>query len=43
MKYEEPNIEIMKLEMRDVIRTSPEFGSNTDIGGGDDDGGFARQ
>lgn len=43
MKYEEPIIEIMKLEMYDIICTSPTFGGNTDIIGGDDDGGFARQ
>lgn len=41
MKYEEPIIEMLQFKMQDVIRTSPEFGENSDQDGGDEDGGFA--
>ena len=40
MKYENPIIELMKLELSDVICGSG-FGENPDIDNGDDDGGFA--
>lgn len=39
MKYEEPIIEIMKMEMCDIICSS--FGNNSDIENGDEEGGFA--